>query len=73
MSKYETRNGLPTEGETYQKLIELLREAQEQSAMLSHLRGLNNGVAAARGWLVISEQLKAMQRAVIAVAVGKLS
>lgn len=72
MSKYETRNGLPTEGDVYQKLIENLRIAQEDAAMLSHLRGLNNGVAAARGWVVISEQLKAMQRVVIAIAASKL-
>jgi hypothetical protein len=72
MTKYETRNGLPTEGDLYQKLIENLRIAQEDAAMLSHLRGLNHGVAAARGWLVISEQLKAMQRVVIAIAASKL-
>jgi hypothetical protein len=72
MPKYETRAGQVTEADLYQKLIENLRIAQEDAAMLSHLRGLNHGVAAARGWLVISEQLKAMQRAVIAIAVGKL-
>ena len=70
---YETRTGLPTEADLYQKLIEGLRVAQEDAAMLSHIRGLNSGTAAARGWLIISEQLKAMQRAVIAIAVGKLS
>ena len=71
--KYETRAGLPSESETYQKLIEHLRQAQEQAAFLSHLRGLQSGSAAAQGWLIVSEQLKAMQRVTIAIATGKLS
>ena len=72
MPPYETRAGLPSEGETYGRLIECLRIAQEQSAMLSHLTGLNGATAASRGWLIISEQLKAMNRHVTMLAVRKI-
>ena len=64
---------LPTEADLYTQLMEHLRKAQEHSATISHLSGLNGATATSRGWLIVSEQLKAMQRAVTAIAVGKLS
>ncbi len=64
---------VPTEAEVYTQLMEYLRKAQEAAATISHLTGLNSSKAATtRGWLIISEQLKAMQRVVTSIAVGKL-
>ena len=64
---------LPTEGEVFAQLIEFLRKAQESTAMLSHLSGANDRKTASKGWLVVSEQLKAMQRVVTQIATGKLN
>ena len=73
MSKYETKAGYVTEAEVYTQMMEHLRKAQECAATISHLTGLNSAkTATTRGWLVVSEQLKAMQRAITAIAVGKL-
>jgi hypothetical protein len=61
--KYETHAGLPTEGLTYAKLLEHLREAQECAAMMAHLRqaqGTLADTAIANGWLAVSEQLRRM-------------
>lgn len=63
---------IPTEGEEYAKLIEYIRKAQESAAMLAHLCKANDKSVAARGWLVISEQMKRMQRVVTQIASGKL-
>jgi len=61
----------PTEGECFARLIEHLRKAQEECAMLSHLTGSNDHKAAARGWLAVSEQLRVTQRVVTTIAKGK--
>lgn len=64
---------IPTEGETFSKVIEYIRKAQEETATLSHLTGLNGHAAAAQGWLAVSEQLKVMQRVIIQIAKRKMS
>lgn len=66
---------IPTHGETYAKLIEHLRLAQEDAAMLGHLRraeGDSKGRILADGWLTVSEALKLMQRKVGQLAQGRL-
>lgn len=66
---------IPTHGETYAKLIEHLRLAQEDAAMLAHLRraeGDDKGRKLALGWLTVSEALKLMQSKVIELAKGRL-
>ena len=66
---------VPTHGETYAKLIENLRYAQENAAMLAHLRraeGDDKGRILANGWLVVSEALKLMQHQVTGLAQGRL-
>lgn len=66
---------IPTHGETYSKLIEHLRLAQEDAAMLAHLRnaeGDDKGRLLAKGWLVVSEGLKQMQYKVTLLAQGRL-
>lgn len=65
----------PTVGETYSKLMEHLRQAQEASAIMAHLRnaeGDDKGRLLAKGWLTISEALKLMQHKVIQLAQSKL-
>lgn len=65
---------IPTSGEEYSKLIEHLRLAQEDAAMLAHLANAQgtNGTLIAKGWLAVSEQLKRTQRIVTDLAVGRL-
>jgi hypothetical protein len=48
---------IPTTGETFAKLIESLREAQDSAATLSHLER-DNDAGLAQGWLAVSEMLK---------------
>lgn len=62
---------IPTKGETYAKLMEHLRYAQEDSAMLAHLNGAegdSGGRLLASGWLHIFEGLKRMQEQVTVLA-----
>lgn len=63
---------IPTEGEEYAKLIEWIRKAQESAATLAHLCKANDKGIAARGWLIVSEQLKYFQHVVTKIATGKL-
>ena len=65
---------VPTQGESFSKLTEHLRLAQEDAAMLAHLA--NTGGAKDRrlaiGWLGVSEQLKLTIHAVTQLAMRKL-
>lgn len=66
---------VPTLGETYMKLMEHLRLAQEDAAMAAHLHNTESGSKAmmmAKAWLIISEALKAMQTKVTQLAQGRL-
>lgn len=66
---------LPTHGEIYAKLHEHLRLAQEDAAMLAHLRsaeGDDKGRALGMGWLVVSEALKLMMYKITQLAQGRL-
>jgi hypothetical protein len=66
---------IPTRGETYAKLMEHLRYAQEDAAMMAHLLNTESGpmdTLLAKGWLGISELLKMMQHKVTALAQGNL-
>lgn len=66
----------PTQGEEFAKLIHHLGEAQACAARMSHLRGLQGtgpkDQASARGWLIISEQLKRFANEVTTLAQSKL-
>jgi hypothetical protein len=66
--KYETIGGQVTQGETYMKLMDHLREAQECAAVLSHLTGLNDEKLLSQGWLGISEMFKLIQGQVTKLA-----
>lgn len=65
----------PSISETYAKLMEHLRLAQEDAAMLMFLNnedGTGPGKVIAKGWFHISEALKKMIHAVTQLAMGKL-
>ena len=66
---------IPTSGESYAKLLEHLRLAQEDAAMLAHLRnaeGDDKGKLIAKGWLGVSEMLKMLGYKVTEMAKGRL-
>lgn len=66
---------VPTRGETYAKLIEYLRQAQDCAAMMVHLHNTeanDKDKLLAKGWLVVSEGLKLMQSQVTKLAQGRL-
>lgn len=50
---------IPTPGESFAKLIEHLRLAQEDAAMLAHLRA-DDSRPLAMGWLAVEQALKEM-------------
>ena len=49
---------VPTRGEVFSKLIEHLRLAQEDAAMMAHLENANDHRKVAIRWLQFSELLK---------------
>ena len=51
---------VPTKGESYSKLYEYLRLAQEEAAMLSHLAYANQDQQVGMAWLQVEELLKKM-------------
>lgn len=75
---------LPTRNEAFVKLIEALRTAQEQAAIIAHLHNANvsEGLigsgssskerALAIGWLTMSEGIKLMQQNVTKLAQGRM-
>jgi hypothetical protein len=52
---------IPTTGETFAKLIEHLRLAQEDCAMMAHLLNAEGTNHLGKQWLLISEMLKKAQ------------
>ena len=48
---------IPTRGETFAVLIEHLRKAQENAAMMAHLEADTDRLVS-KGWLAIEELLK---------------
>jgi len=73
---YETLCGQVTQGLNFSKMLDLLRELQEATATQGHLVRMQGDSAKdnalADGWLVISENLKMMERFIITMAQGKL-
>ncbi len=66
---------VPTRGETYAKLIEHLRQAQDDAAMMAHLHnteGNDMDKLLARGWLGTSEMLKLIAYQITELAKGRL-
>lgn len=72
--KWETEGGNVSRSHTFAKLLEHIREAQDQAIMLSHLYNTeddDHSKAAAKGWLMISEILKKFQHQVTSLAAGE--
>lgn len=63
---------IPTVGETYAKLMEHLRKAQEESAMMAHLVH-DDDRKLARMWLRVSENFKKLQYSLTELAKGRLN
>lgn len=63
---------IPTQGESFSKLIEYIRLAQEEASILAHLANANDSRYLARSWLQVSENFKKMQHQLTALATGKL-
>jgi hypothetical protein len=67
---------VPTHGEQFAKLLEHLRSAQDDSAMLAHLTRAQSSskkdMAVADGWIAVQELLKRMVFQVTKLAQGKL-
>ena len=61
---------VPTSGETYARLMEHIRKAQEESAMMAHLSRDNDAVRA-KAWLDISELFRRMQHRLRELAIGR--
>lgn len=66
---------VPTRGETFAKLIEHMRKAQEDAAMMAHLHnteGNDMDKALARGWLGITELIDRMIYQITELAKNKM-
>jgi hypothetical protein len=63
---------IPTHGETYARLMEHLRKAQEESAMMAHLHKANDAHRLALSWLAVSEKFKQLQHQLTILAQGRL-
>jgi hypothetical protein len=67
---------IPTKSEVYARLMEHLRLAQEDAAMLKHLSAAEGdapGKVLAQGWFQVSEGLRKMQHVVTQIATGRMS
>lgn len=67
---------VPTQGESFSKLLHHLGESQSQAAILAHLARAhaNTGKdrALADGWIAVSEMLKRIQYQITKIAQGHL-
>lgn len=57
MAKYETFAGRPSRQDTYGKLIDHLREAQDQAYLLGHIMKEDGESVSGQGFLAIGELL----------------
>lgn len=57
MSKYETIGGRPSKDQTYAKLVEFMREAQDQANLLGHMMKEDGNEVNGQGLLAIAELL----------------
>jgi hypothetical protein len=63
---------VPTQGETYSKIMEYLRKLQEETAMMAHLTAAQDDRILANQWLIISDNFKKMQHQFTILAQGRL-
>jgi len=75
MSKYESSAGQVSQSDTFFKFIHLIREAQDQAALMGHLlksHGNSKDDLLGQGWLAVSEMLGNTVTATTKLAQGKL-
>ena len=63
---------VPTIGEEYAKLMEHLRYAEENAAMIAHLHNHNDRRDIAKSWLKVSENFKKLQHTLTQLAMGRI-
>lgn len=76
MKKYETVAGYVTRAESYSKLMELLREAEDTCYVISHLHNTEDskrGALLATGWRAVGQLLAKTRATIIEFAKGKLN
>ena len=74
MSKYETTGGEISRADTYAKIIALLRETQDQCAVMAHLHnteGNDMDKLLARGWLGVSEIMSKLVHQITQLAMNR--
>ena len=74
--KYETIGGQVTRGETYAKLMDHLREAQECACVLAHLHNTEDNdmdKLLAKGWLGVAEMFRLTQHKITLMAMKRMS
>lgn len=59
---------VPTQGETYSKILHYLIKLQEESATMAHLAAANDDRSLANAWLNVSENFKKMQHSLTQLA-----
>lgn len=75
MKKYETVGGTVTFGETYTKLLDLLREAEDCCYILAHLRNTEGGARSqllATGWRGCGQLMARLRTQITKMAMNKL-
>lgn len=68
----ETRAGSPSESDTFAKMIEHLRQAQECAYIIGHLRKMNDDKLTGQGWIAVGEMLKLTIHNVTKLAMNKM-
>lgn len=64
---------VPTQGDSFSKLIEFIRLAQEESAMLAHLAQANDDTSLGISWLAVSENFRRMREQVTKLATTRMN
>ncbi len=69
---YETRGGVVSEADTFARLLEHLRMAQEACYTLGHLRKANDDKVTGQGFIACGEMFKRTITVVTTLATGSL-
>jgi len=76
MKHYETIGGQVTRGETYAKLCDMLRDAEECCYILGHLHNTEDGskdALIATGWRGVGQLLEKVRAQIGHLAAGRLN
>ncbi len=70
--KYELKGGTLSEGDTFAKIIDLLRQVEEQCYILGHYKKENGDELIGQGFLAIGEMMRMTNLNVTNLATGKI-